>query len=169
MSVFKHLERGRKLLQNSTEDSIQRILVKLKLCSRQGFGQLLGKISQMQGFSNIVTDVVKQFIVNRLSVKPLGYPALLDTFPVWRIFHLLSWPPEERSQKWACPASLEQSGGLISFQPDSLVAGFFRKPGILGCMCPEESILAREGSEAFSTQRQLWQSFWQKHGVQCCC
>lgn len=38
MSVFKYLEGGSKLLENSTEDSIQRTLAKLELCSRQEFG-----------------------------------------------------------------------------------------------------------------------------------
>lgn len=38
MSVFKYLEGGSKLLEDSTEDSMQRTLVKLELCIRQEFG-----------------------------------------------------------------------------------------------------------------------------------
>lgn len=36
---------------------------------------------------------------------------------------------------------------------------------MLGGRCLEESILAREGAETFSIQRQLWQSSWWKYTV----
>lgn len=86
MSVFRHLEGGSKLLQDSTEVSIQRALVKFELCSRQELGQLVGRISWMQSVSNPVTDIVRLLVVNRISVKLLGHPVLLTTFPVFGDF-----------------------------------------------------------------------------------
>lgn len=84
----------------------------------------------MQGVSNTVTDVVKLLVVNRISVKPLdnlisGHPALLDIFPIFGEFLTSDFvSPQERSQKWAFPVSLEQSVGLRSFQLDEPVSGF---------------------------------------------
>lgn len=38
-----------------------------------------------------------------------------------------------------------------------------RKLVMLGSKSLQESILAREGAQTFSIQRQLWHSFWWKH------
>lgn len=40
----------------------------------------------MQGVFNTVTGVVKLLVVKRISVKPLGHPELLDTFPTFGEF-----------------------------------------------------------------------------------
>ena len=120
----------------------------------------------MQGVSNTVTDVVKLLVVHRISVKPFGHPVLLDTFPIFGEFLTSeSVPPQERSQKRAFAASLEQSVGLRSSQLDESVSSSVRKLVVLESRCPEESTLPRAKAEPFSIQRWLQQSFHWKRMV----
>ena len=69
----------------------------------------------MQGVSNTVTDVV-ELLVGQLS-SHLGTQLSWTPFPIFGEFLTSeSVPLQERSQKWAFPASLEQSTGLRSVQ-----------------------------------------------------
>ena len=77
----------------------------------------------MQGVSNTVTDVVK-LLVGQLS-SHLGTQPSWTPSPIFGEFLTSeSVPLQERSQKWAFPASLEQSAALRSFQIDEPVSGF---------------------------------------------
>ena len=53
-------------------------------------------------FLTMLTDVVKLLVVNRIAVKPLGHPALLDTFSVFRCLDnflpFASVPPGEKTE-----------------------------------------------------------------------